>query len=225
MNDYSKYHNLNIKDKLKSDGRIIYDTQLDFEGVDVDIDGVITKVLIQDYLNPMNENKEDRKLFTPPEILIKRGSYVTDILEDEIFIVLSKVDKGLVYNSCKIEETNNYLNFSLNGQPYSFPCVASRKNYTIGGVDKTDFMTTNDSKMVLTVQNNQFVASIPHDFRFIIDDMAWKILTIDKISMRGLAVFVLKEDIFVLGDDKDDKIASNENVTSSVVHSSRTSLI
>jgi hypothetical protein len=146
VRDYSNYHNVNINDKIISDGNLILDQALNgFEGYDVVINGVAKKVVIQSK-NSYN-TKGDSSY-----IIGKKGDFdIGSIVEHDskTWLVPSHIDDIKIYVKGIIRLCNSILTIPGDttktqtgtdsmGRPIysettspstSLPCIAESKVY------------------------------------------------------------------------------------------------
>lgn len=223
MKDYSSYRP-STKDNLLWSAKKIFNQQLEDNGDDIVIDGVETKGLITTHTNPLNEDKEDRKLKCLDNIVVKRGSLID--YDNEKWMVITKpklVDN--VYKLSKIYECNR--TFTWQDQEtleiLSYPCVLSNKSspYADGEISNR-FLTLAEDQLLITIQNNKDTNKIPLGKRVMFDNderCIYKISKIDTLVTSGLIYFTLGKEEKGVNDRVDlnicDYIESNQNIVGS----------
>lgn len=183
---YSKEETINsVKENF--DYRRFYST----EGYTVTIDGSIEQVLIQNYTNPMNEEREDRKIHCAVSSIIKRGSIVEGY-NGGTWIVLTDIDTNQAYLSAKITRCNHLLKWIDNEGHVQQTCaiITNKTLYTLG-TDKEKFMVVPDSKLSVIIPNNEHTKKLKRDDRFIVDGYGWVISNVDRVGTKGIINFLL----------------------------------
>jgi len=158
------------------------------EGSSVEIDGVVTQVIIQSHSNPLNQGKYDRKIHMPIETVVRTGSLVE--WENNIWLITSNIDDLQSYKSASMVECNNTLKFysPITSTLYSIPCIITNK-LTLSE-DENKYLTTVDNQFYLIVSSSATTLQIKPDDVFKLGVYNYKISTVcDDISVPGLLVF------------------------------------
>ncbi len=177
----------------------IFEQQLQQNGVDVLIDGVQDRVLIAYHTNPLNEDKEDRKLKCRLSCLIDRGSIVE--WKGSAWLVITQVKDHDVYKECKIYQCNQTLNIQVGaeekiidydplGRPitkktpiiYTTPCIASTKLYINSYTNKDAQINLPYGQIIVQFPYNPDYQVEP-DMEFDMYGSHYKIFDIDKTSV------------------------------------------
>jgi hypothetical protein len=161
------------------------------EGYTVTIDGSIEQVLIQNYTNPMNEEREDRKIHCSTSSVIKRGSIVEGY-NNGTWIVLTDIDTNQAYLSAKITRCNHDLKWIDNEGHIQETCaiITNQTLYSLG-TDVEKFMVEPDSKLSVTISNNEHTRKIQRDNKFIVDGYGWIVTNVDRVGRSGLIMLLL----------------------------------
>lgn len=213
MKDYSNYYP-SINDRVINDTEILFREKLNtLDGDDVLIDGVAEKVIIHNHTNPLDENKEDRKLLCLNNINIHRGSIV--VHEGENYIVITDVDQNDVFKDCKIRKTNYPLKYQDKfGNIIEAPCIATNATLYSIGVQETKVITLPDGKLSIILPSNADAQQIDRGLRILHYKTPYKVTFVD-YSKSGLIGLVLSEDELQDQDDLISGVAYNP-ITSAV---------
>jgi hypothetical protein len=125
-----------------------FEVELINDYTDIDYDNPIEQVVIQDFTNPLNEYREDRKIFFDTNSTAKRGTLVRH--KDRYWIILTKVESNEGYLSAKITECEHTLSW-LNKEK-------EIQEHPVYITEKTNISTGVDVKKHLTVGNMEYVA-------------------------------------------------------------------
>ena len=190
-------------------GKFVFEHQLNgFEGKDVIIDGVPTKALVTYHQNPINEFQENRKVTVWHEDKIKRGSYITTIIDDRQFLVISEVNNNDLIKYALMRETNHNLKFiDSNNNLITKPCIVSAKTlYTTGIKDEK----------VIEIPNGMVGIQLPYDDdtkkldrkqSFVFNKTKYEITFYNEVEFDGLIVLICTEIGISHLDDKVNEIA------------------
>ncbi len=160
------------------------------EGSSVEIDGVVTQVIIQSYSNPLNQGKYDRKIHMPIETVVTTGSLVE--WESNIWLITSNIDDLQSYKSASMVECNNTLSFysTTDSSLYSIPCIISSK-LTLKD-ESSQYISSVDNQLYLIISNTTTNKEIQPDMIFKIGVYNYQISSVfDDISNPGLLIFKL----------------------------------
>ncbi len=112
MKNYSNYHEISVNDKIAHDGKLIFEYGLDgFEGYDVTINGVSTKVLITSKYSNSGDGLSKNIIGKIEDI--ERGLLVE--INGENWLVVTKPEDNKIYRKATIKLCNTSL--SLTGEP------------------------------------------------------------------------------------------------------------
>lgn len=193
------------KDNLMWSANKVFEQQLIDGGHDGFIDGQEAKLIVKDHSNPLNEDKEDKKLYCLDEVNIKRGSMVNFKSED--WIVVTKIESNDVYKLSKIVRCNNVLKFQddeLN--IHEIPCKISDKTSVYSdGVEMNKFLALQDDQIMVTIPNNEITKLINLEKRFIFDNSEiYKLTKIQKLTHPGLLHLVMTKSPYNSQSDRLD---------------------
>lgn len=189
MKDYSNYHPSH-HDKLIYDGEKLFNIHMrGFEGKDGYIDEIPAKFIVQETSNPLNENKEERKITCLSETQIHRGSLVK--FDSEVYLVVSDVDDNTIIKTAKILKTNNTLKFyDENGILYEVPCVVeSAINFYKIGQDQTKYISEPNTSIIVRCPNDSITKKIKRDMVFSLSENEnYEVTDINSVIQNGLLV-------------------------------------
>lgn len=212
------YYDFSPNEVKINSGKFIFEQHMlkGIEGEDVFINDAkeSTRVLIQNTLNPMNENKEERSIQVTMDTKLKRGDYVTyqDLDEKVTYIVFSRVDNHKAYKKAKIRYCNQTL--MCEGQPYPIKCIADNTTYGTKGVKDNSYYEERDDRLKVWVQNNEWTDRYKENMRFIFDNkIVYEVTKINGAILDGLYVMEMILSTLKPGLDKPElNIADNENL-------------
>ncbi len=213
MKDYSNYRPL-TQDKLLWSARKIFEEQLKANGEDIVIDGSKIKGLVTEHTNPLNQDKEDRKLKCSDSVNIKKGSSVR--YEDKDWLVITNPKKREVYILCKILPCTNTLTFQDPTNPsiiHEIPCILADKTSVYSdGINEGKYLTLADDQISITMPDNELIDSKYLNKRFIFnhDKMyVFEVSKIDKLTQPGLMIVVMKKNDYNPATDRLDLNIAN----------------
>lgn len=152
-------------------------------------------VLIQSHTNPINQNKEDKKIHFPANLSITRGCIVDWLIYNEKWMIISRIDNLLAYKSAQIYKTNYILEWlNAEGKEISEECIIENFKFSDDDtIRDTKYMTTGEGVRYITLQYNSNTNKIKRDKRFIICDRAYKVIEYDYITKSGLVLLTCAE--------------------------------
>ncbi|XZN14378.1 hypothetical protein ACSW9O_16065 (plasmid) [Clostridium perfringens] len=208
---------LDSNSRILIDAKDIFTEQLNtLEGEDVFINDnkKTTRVLIQNTLNPMNENKEERSIKVTIDTKLKRGDYIryNDIGEDMTYIVFSRVDNHKSHLKAKLRFCNQTL--MCDGQPYPIKCVADNTTYGTKGIKDNGYYEERDDRLKVWVQKNEWTDRYKENMRFIFDNkIVYEVTKINGAILDGLYVMEMILSTLRPGLDKPElNIADNNEI-------------
>lgn len=216
------YYDFSPNEVKINSGRIIFEQHMlkGIEGEDVFIndDEESTRVLIQNALNPMNENKEERSIQVTMDTKLKRGDYIkyNDIGEEVTYIVFSRVDNHKAYLKAKLRFCNQTL--MCEGQPYPLKCVADNTTYGTKGIKDNSYYEERDDRLKVWVQKNEWSDRYRENMRFIFDNkIVYEVTKINGAILDGLYVMEMILGTLKPGLDKPElNIADNGGLLESI---------
>lgn len=212
MRDFNEYNNPIVKKQIES-GKKIFKIQLKgVEGRDIEIDGKLTRGIMLNHLNDMSTTKDQRGLNTELTTLINKGSYVKDLVEDKMYIVLSNIDNHYVYKTCTLEYCNQTLNWQGLDKPIS--CWCDNSSYGTKGIIESSYLTEYDGKILFYAQYNDKTKLIKQDMRFLFDhdkDSVYKVVDVNRVVTGDVLRLVMdKTEFDSENDDVENNIAYNK---------------
>lgn len=189
------------------------------------------QVLIQDFTNPLNEYREDRKIHLPLDSKAKRGSYV--VWDNRYWMILTKVESNEAYYSAKITETNNMLKWKNKyGKIISLPCFYD-DNSKVSDFDYNTNITLLNGKITIYVQYNSESTLITENDRFLFNGKAYKVTRVnnhiqsDAFNSNSVTLLILemvKDEISTATDDVENNIANAKSNNYTITINQGTSL-
>jgi hypothetical protein len=204
MKDYSNYHNTSINDKIAHDGKLIFEYGLDgYEGYNVQLDGIDTKVLIY---NSFSDKEGTSKYIIGRIEEIERG--LTVKWNNENWMIMSKPDDNKIYRKAVIKlcnsnfplpgtETKTKIGTDSSGRPV-YDTVLSPPTLLPCIVESTIYLP-NDSQTI-QLPNGKILVTIPHTVNDAIAENKefemygerYKIVGIDRSqSVDGVGLMIL----------------------------------
>lgn len=212
------YYDFSPNEVKINSGKIIFEQHMlkGIEGEDVFINDAkeSTRVLIQNTLNTMNENKEERSIQVTMDTKLKRGDYIkyNDNNEDVTYLVTSRVDNHKAYLKAKMRYCNQTL--ICEGQPYPIKCIADNTTYGTKGIKDNSYYEERDDRLKVWVQKNKWTDRYKENMRFIFDNkIVYEVTKINGAILDGLYVMEMILSTLKPGLDKPElNIADNENL-------------
>lgn len=164
MRDYSNYHKVNAKEKLKRDGNLIFERALQngYESYDVLIDGINQRVIIQ---SKFSDKDGDKRNILSKTNLINRGNQI--VYENQDWLVISLPEDNGIYAKAVFQLCNTTLFiqpepiiidydkfarpiYDKNVQPIEIPCIAETS------------IVSNDLDNPINLPENKIKATLPY---------------------------------------------------------------
>lgn len=212
MRDFDEYKTSVVAKQLEG-GKKIFKIQLNgAEGKDIEIDGKLSRGILLNHLNDMSTSKDQRGLNVELTTNIKKGSFVKDLTEEKIYLVMSNVDNHYAYKTCTLDFCNQELNWYGLDKP--IPCYCDNSSYGTKGVVDTNLITEYDGKILFYTQYNEKTAKIRQDMRFLFDhdkNAVYKVVDINRVVTGNVLRLVMdKSEVRSEYDDAENNIAYNE---------------
>lgn len=209
------YYDFSPNEAKINSGKLIFEQHMlkGIEGEDVFIndDKESTRVLIQNTLNTMNENKEERSIQVTMNTKLKRGDYIKykDNNEDVTYLIISRVDNHKAYLKAKMRYCNQTL--ICEGQPYPIKCIADNTTYGTKGVKDNSYYEERDDRLKVWVQKNEWTDRYKENMRFIFDNkIVYEVTKINGAILDGLYIMEMILSTLKPGLDKPElNIAEN----------------
>lgn len=171
----------------------------------VDIDGTARDVHITD--------DEKVKVLCKPNEGINVGSIITWKTHKWICIETNNNDDVQVIG--EIKKSNHILKWkNASNQTISYPAIVENFRSQTDGIHEDKFLIVGDNELFVTLSNNSDTSILTRDFRFIIDNIPYKISKPDSVTKPGLVILTLIEDPKRDTDDLVNGIADNTSTTS-----------
>lgn len=217
MRDFNEYSS-SIVNKQIEGGKKIFKIQLkSAEGRDLEIDGIQTRGILLNHLNDMSTTKEQRGLNVELDTIIDVGSYVKDIAEDKIYMVVSNIDNHYSYKTCTLSYCNQTINWK--GLKAPIPCVCEDTAYNDKGEINIDYFSMVDGKIAVYVPVNEITNQIKQNMRFIFNHnamMIFEAILIKNVTTPNIYKIVMKKvEYFKEKDDLENNIAYNDDILGS----------
>ena len=207
MMDYSNYRQ-SAKDTQLWSEKKIFQNQLYYEGEDVFITNsdtstkVSTKAIIRNHSNPLNEEKEDRKIIMSNKHDVKLGYYIETTKDDNAFMVITKARKESVHQIAKIMECNNVLTIQDDKtlKIHKLPCLLQDKTSVYAdGILDGKIISLPDDQIMMTVPNNEITREITSGKKIIFNHnkhSIYKTKRIDSLTKNGLIFIRAVRDVY-----------------------------
>ena len=216
MNDYTNYKSQ--PDYIGFSGKTHFNNQLNQEGSYITvnekdsmlIDDVETKykAIVRIYNNEYSESKEERIVLFDKRYDIDKGSLVNFL--DEDYLVYTHRDKDNPFmDTVKMCICNETLN--AKGWEKTIPCRVEGESYGVKIIANNEFRQNVDTKVAVTVQDNDFTRKIQPNTRFIFNRSEHGVYEIGDITVyvRGLITFICRKSEYRQEDDLENNIAFN----------------
>lgn len=157
-----------------------------------------------------DKNTYDKDIYFRPDTMVDVGSYL--IYGDGIYLV-NGFNKDYINPKASATECEQELCFSFIGNP--IPCIAQGESYGVKITGGTEFNTQVDTKVKVTVQNNEETRKIKPDHRFIFNHSEYGVYKIGDVTVynHGLLVFTCQKDEYMQQhDDLENNIAFNGDI-------------
>jgi len=136
-------------------------------------------------------------------------------LIENTYIVVSKQEDMDGYDVCYIQKSNNTLKFyDENSILYDVPCIVS-SNVTLNSTEN-NYMTLPDKTFIVIAQNTSETIQIVEGMRFILGINAYKVDSIEDVSVIGLLHIRMSFSQKNSGDDFVNRIAVQTSSTSNI---------
>lgn len=211
MRDFSEYNSSFVSRQING-GKKIFKIQLNgAEGRDIEIDGVLNRGIILNHLNDMSTTKDQRGLNIELDTEISVGSYVKDLSENKIYMVMSNIDNHYAYKTCTLSHCNQTINWLGLREPVS--CVTEDTAYNDKGEINLDYFSMVDGKVAIYVPVNEITNQIRQNMRFIFNHdkrMIFEAISIKNVTTPNIYKIVTKKVEYFEGkDDLVNNIAYN----------------
>lgn len=187
MKDYSTYHR-NSKDRILNDGTRLYQMHLNgFDGRDVLINNQPRRVVITEKFS----TKETLRKVMDVHGLLKVG----DIFEFSNAIwVLRKLDnENDIFDTGTLEVSPSSLNWiNQSGEIIRLPFIFNSDNLSNFGIDEGKIVSITNDRRVVAISSTEDSMKLKIGQRFIFDESAWKIISINRLN--PLIELVLQSD-------------------------------
>lgn len=170
-----------------------------------------------------DKNTYDKDIYFRPDTMVDVGSYL--IYDDGIYLV-NGFNKDYINPKASATECEQELCFSFIGNP--IPCIAQGESYGVKITGGTEFNTQVDTKVKVTVQNNEETRKIKPDHRFIFNHSEYGVYKIGDVTVynHGLLAFTCQKDEYMpQHDDLENNIAFNGDIKPPIDDQIKTYLI
>ncbi len=182
---------LSYKDKVKIQGEKLFykmwnNSSESFE-ITVDSEVIKKKVIIQQHVNPLNEQLEDRKLICLDKDLgsLTWGSIISGYDNNEKYMVITKPYSNDVYSTCKVRKLNNSVLFSINDTPQNYLGILSNSMlYTEKAYTGDTNVFDEEDKKALAIPYDNITKNLKLFDEIVVDNVEYKIVLIDTITLK-----------------------------------------
>ena len=170
-------------------------------GYDVIVNGEDeVKVILKEYKEGISPTDYKYMLFQNG--LIKQGDIIS-IFNDNWLVLHEDISINDVYTRVIIRRLKFKINFNFTGEVISFPSAIDEGTYRIS---TNEYITLQDGRIVLNMQENETSKRISLNQRFLIMDNAWKVVQKTNAE-HGIYKIYADIDIFNDNDDRENEIA------------------
>ena len=170
-------------------------------GYDVIVNGQDeVKVILKEYKEGISPTDYKYMLFQNG--LIKQGDIIT-IFDDNWIVLHEDISINDVYTKVIIRRLKFNINFNFEGDIKAIPSAIDEGTYRIS---TNEYITLQDGRIVLNMQENETSKRISLNQRFLIMDNAWKVVQKTNAE-HGIYKIYADIDIFDDNDDRENEIA------------------
>lgn len=182
------------------------------EGFTVQIEEQDVDIIVSDYTNPLNQNREDWKILVPTDFNVKRGHYVQ--WKNDIYLIVTKVRDREAYFETRMVATNYNLKWvDLSGKIAEKRVFIEKPvNSRIEDVEYKQNLTLVNGEYVIVAPTDDDVRNLKRDMRFIIDGRAFEIIGVTNIPNEGLTFINIDATEKIPTDDLDNGIANADKI-------------
>lgn len=187
MKDYSTYYR-NSKDRTLNDGTRLYQMHLNgFDGKDVLVNDQPRRVVITEKFS----TKETLRKVIDAHGLLKVGDIFS--FSDAIWVLRKLDNENDVYDTGTLEVSPSSLNWiNQSGEIIISPFIFNSDNLSNFGIDEGKIITITNDRRVVAISSNDDSLKLKIGQRFIFDESAWKIISINRLN--PLIELVLQSD-------------------------------
>ncbi|MBX6361877.1 MAG: hypothetical protein IRZ03_17595 [Acidobacterium ailaaui] len=170
MKDYSSYHQINVRDKLISDGNYLFQQALNgLSGVDVTVNGINKRLILSPKFST-----DERNIM---KVIAKHGDIsIGDIVvyNDQNWLIYTFPDSTMVYDKAYMELCNQTLTFQgeptrtqtgttpwgepiyneTPGQTFTYPCIVKSIRDLYDSNSSNEQINIANSKIALMIKND-----------------------------------------------------------------------
>lgn len=173
----------------------------------------LTEEEIDIRIKNIDKTVNEKRIYVKPNTRIEIGSLIS--YEDKTFIV-SEFEENLISPMCKVELCGHKIN--IPNTDIFLPCLIEGESYGVKIFQSNnDFFSDTDTKVKVTVQDNDFTRKVYQSYRFMIGNSKHGIYKVGDITVynKGVIVFICKKDAYLEGlDDLDNNKCFNDKVPS-----------
>lgn len=183
--------------------------------IDVINNRLTTNVIISD-VTRNNDTLDKKLLHTKLETNLNSGSYI--FWSGEIYIVSNEENNAVEsHRTYMISRCSNYINIKYKGKVYYYPIAISNLTLYGDGLAENVDITTLDGKRSIMISNNPITENIDINHRMIISKKTvFRVSMIDDFTNEGLYSMTLIQTVFNSKDDRENKIAYNDNFSDEI---------
>lgn len=171
----------------------------------------LTEEEIDIRIKNIDKTVNEKKIYVMPDKRIEIGSLIS--YEDKTFIV-SEFEENLISPMCKVELCGHRIN--IPNTDIFLPCLIEGESYGVKIFQSNnDFFSDTDTKVKVTVQDNDFTRRVYQSYRFMIGNSKHGIYKVGDITVynKGVIVFICKKDSYLKGlDDLDNNKCFNDKI-------------
>lgn len=201
MKDYSDYYSCS-KDKILSDGARIFQLNLQgFDAVDAEVNGHPRRLIITEKYSV----KEQLRKVIDEHGKLKVGDLI--FYSDSYWLVRKMDKENPIFDTFTIECAPSSLRW-LNeyGEVEEYYFIFNSENLSNFGVEDGRILMLPNDRRNIAIRNDESSQKIKVDQRFIFDQSAWKVISINRLN--PLVEIVLQSDLIdTVRDNVEERIA------------------
>lgn len=175
----------------------------------------LTEEEIDIRIKNIDKTVNEKKIYVMPDTQIEIGSLIT--YEDKTFIV-SEFEENLISPMCKVKLCGHKIN--IPNTDIFLPCLIEGESYGVKIFQSNnDFFSDTDTKVKVTVQDNDFTRRVYQSYRFMTGNSKHGIYKVGDITVynKGVMVFICKKDGYLEGlDDLNNNKCFNDKIPSDI---------
>lgn len=200
MKDYSNYHG-NSKDRMLNSGKKLFEMHLNgFDAEDVLVNGELRRLIVTEKYSTkelLRKVIDEHGKLTPGDL----------IFYSESNWLIRKIDKeNVLFDTAVMEHSPSSLKWlDGNGEIQEYPFIFNAELLSNFGTEDGKVISIATDRRNLAIKKDEISKNIELGQRFIFDDAAWKIISINRLN--PLIEIIFQSDSFTPNDNLELRIA------------------